>query len=83
MANLHFELPAELLELPGQNRDSLEKLGREALLVRLYEMGLLSSGRAAELLHLSRRDFLDLLGRYHVSVFDEHLDLEAEARRGR
>jgi predicted HTH domain antitoxin len=83
MSNLHLELPEELLHLPGQTQATLQQLGREALLVRLYEMGLLSSGRAAEMLRMSRREFLDLLGRYHVSIFDEGMDLEAEARRGR
>jgi predicted HTH domain antitoxin len=82
MASLQLELPEDLLDLPGQTLASLEQLGREAVLVRLYELGQISSGRAAEVLRISRRDFLDLLGSYHVSIFDEQLDLEAEARRG-
>jgi predicted HTH domain antitoxin len=60
----------------------LERLAQEAFLVRLYSLGEISSGRAAEILHTSRREFLDLLGRYGVSIFDEQADLEAEARRG-
>jgi predicted HTH domain antitoxin len=39
----------------------------------------ISSGRAAELLSISRREFLDLLGRYGVSEFDETMDVAAEA----
>ena len=39
---------------------------REALVVRLYDLGKLSSGQAARLLGLSRWEFLDLLGRYNV-----------------
>ena len=29
---------------------------------------------------MSRREFLDLLGAYHVSVFDEDLDIVEELR---
>lgn len=83
MPTIAIECPAEWLGPTGQTQGELEKLAQEAFLVRLYEMGQLSSGRAAALLHLSRREFLDLLGRYGVSVFDEEVDLEAEARRGR
>jgi predicted HTH domain antitoxin len=83
MPTVAIECPAELLGPTGQTRAELEKLAQEAFLVRLDERGQLASGRAATLLHLSRREFLDLLGRHGVSVFDEEVDLQAEARRGR
>lgn len=38
-------------------------------MVKLYELGRISSGIAAQVLGLSRVDFLDLLARYNVSVF--------------
>ncbi len=56
---------------------------REALVVRLYDLGKLSSGQAARLLGLTRWEFLDLLGRYNVSLFDDTANVAAEARRGR
>ena len=83
MPTIQIECPDDLLGLPGQTKADLEKLALEAFVVRLYELGQISSGRGASLLHLSRREFLDLLGRYGVSVFDEQVDLEAEASRGR
>lgn len=49
--------------------------------MRLYDLGELSSGQAATLLGISRREFLDLLGAYHVSVFDDDVDLSAELKR--
>ena len=82
MTVLQIEYPEELLDQADQTKEALEDLAREALLVRLYDLGKLSSGRAAELLSISRREFLDLLGRYGVSEFDDLVDLEAEARRG-
>jgi predicted HTH domain antitoxin len=57
----------------------LSVLAREALIVRLYALGELSSGEGAELLGISRREFLDLLGRYNVSIFDETADIGTEA----
>ncbi len=47
--------------------------------VKLYELGRLSSGRAAELAGMSRVAFLQTLGRYHVFPLDAELqDLEAQ-----
>jgi len=46
---------------------------------KLYEDGMLSSGQAAELAGLSKRAFIELLGRYGVSVFSTSLiDLESD-----
>ncbi len=36
---------------------------------KLFELGKLSSGQAAEVAGLSKRAFLELLGKYNVSVF--------------
>jgi predicted HTH domain antitoxin len=79
---LHIDDVDELLNMPDLSQERLEIIAREALLVRLYELALISSGKAAEMLHTSRREFLDLLGQYGVSEYDEHMDLEAEVRRG-
>ena len=47
--------------------------------VKLYELGRLSSGRAAELAGMPRVEFLLSLGRYRVFPFDAELDdLERE-----
>jgi len=78
-----IECPDELIETLGQTKAELQKLAQEAFLVRLYDLGQISSGRAAEILHMSRREFLDLLGQCGISLFDEEVDLEAEASRGR
>jgi predicted HTH domain antitoxin len=36
---------------------------------KMYEDGLLSSGQAAEMIGLSKRAFLEILGKYGVSIF--------------
>ena len=51
------------------------------LAARLYERGVLSSGQAAEMVGISKRTFVELLGQYGVSVFGygslEELEIEA------
>jgi predicted HTH domain antitoxin len=50
--------------------------------VKLYELGRLSSGRAAELAGMSRVEFLLSLGRYQVFPFQSELsDLEDQHAR--
>ena len=54
-------------------KETPEKFAREAtkvLAVKLYEMGKLSSGRAAELAGVSRVSFLQSLGKYGAPIFD-------------
>jgi predicted HTH domain antitoxin len=53
--------------------DTVDLNDREALMTiasRLYETGRLSLGQAAELVGLSKRSFIELLGSYGVSVFN-------------
>ena len=48
-------------------------------LIKLYELGKISSGLAAKLLNMSRIDFLELLERYNVSYFHKGLENEIES----
>jgi len=83
MTTIRSDYPEELLDPTDQTPASLERLAREALLVRLYDLGKISSGKAAELLGLTRREFLEILGSYGVSEFDDSQDVLAEAQRAR
>jgi predicted HTH domain antitoxin len=78
-----FALPEDIVQNLSFDQVALLGLAREALLVRLYDLGEVSSGRAAEILGISRRAFLDLLGQYGVSVFAAEHDLEADVRHAR
>jgi predicted HTH domain antitoxin len=40
------------------------------LAAKLYEEGKLSVGQAAELVGISKRSFIELLGKYNVSLFN-------------
>ncbi len=75
-----MELYLDLPDTLGDNdARELSARAREALVVRLYALGEISSGEGAELLGIARREFLDLLGRYDVSIFDDTIDLRGEA----
>ena len=56
------------VELP-ENFDMSEFEVTMTLAAKLYESGKLSSGQAAEMVGLSKRAFIELLGKYGVSVF--------------
>lgn len=48
---------------------------------KLYEEAILSAGQAAQMVGLSKRTFIELLGKYEVSVFSDsvselHSDIE-------
>ena len=50
--------------------------------LKMFELGQISSGKAAELVGMTRVDFLQTCGRYRVSVFNYPPDeAEAEIRR--
>ncbi len=53
--------------------DNLDMDEREivmSLATKLYEDGKLSLGQAAELVGLTKRTFMELLGKYGVSIFN-------------
>ena len=41
---------------------------------KMYEDGILSSGQAAEMAGLSKRTFIEILGKYGVSLFSQSTD---------
>ncbi|MBI5495032.1 MAG: UPF0175 family protein [Deltaproteobacteria bacterium] len=78
MTTLHLELPDTLTRALAQPPAALERKALEALLVRLYAEGTVSSGQAGKALGMTRVEFLDLLGAYGVSTFDPNTDVGAE-----
>lgn len=61
MKTLSINLPEEV---------ELDKV-RMIIAASLFEQGILSSGQAAELVGITRRQFLEEVGKYGVSIFGE------------
>jgi predicted HTH domain antitoxin len=59
------------LQLPD-NVD--EKDVKMQLAAHLYDKGIMSSGQAANLVGISKREFIETVGQYGVSIFGESID---------
>lgn len=58
------------INIPGNLNISNFEIGM-IVASKLYNDGKLSSGQAAEIVGLSKRTFIELLGKYEVSVFGD------------
>jgi len=65
---INIEYPESLANSLKLRRKDFEKEMKTSSLVKLFELGKVSSGTAASVLGISRLDFLDLLEKYNVSV---------------
>ena len=72
-----IEVPEQVLLAEKKNAQSFGQEMRVLSAVKLYELGRLSSGRAADLAGMSRLEFLQSLSRYRVFPLEAELsDLE-------
>ena len=82
MRKLTVEYPDDLELAVQATREELEAQIRLMAALKMFELGKLSSGKAAELAGLSRADFLAMCGRYRVPVSNYTADeLERELER--
>ena len=70
MRMLQIECPDEVLISLKETPDEFSHEICMAAAAKLYELGKLSSGRAAELAGIPRVSFLQALARYGVPIFD-------------
>ena len=79
MRQLLIDVPEKVLLAEKKDESAFAREMRILSAVKLYELGRLSSGPAAELAGMSRVEFLLELGRYQVFPFEDELnDLERE-----
>lgn len=81
MHTLRIDYPEGLEAAVATTREELEAQIRLMAALKMFELGKLSSGKAAQLAGLSRVEFLLTCGRYRVSVFNyspEELQTELE-----
>lgn len=79
MSLMQLNLPEGFAQAVHLTQAELEGQIRLMAALKMFELGKLSSGKAAELAGVSRVEFLELCGRYHVPVvnYDER-ELEDE-----
>lgn len=75
-----IDVPEKVLLAEKVDENSFARELRVLAAVKLYELGRLSSGRAAELAGMPRVEFLLELGRYKVFPFEAELS-DLESRR--
>jgi len=81
---LTIQFPDLIIELLGLSPEGLEESLRKMIVLELVRKGRLSSGKAAELLGMSRWEFMDLMTEYNVPMTDltsEELDEQLEILR--
>ncbi len=69
MTTITVECPDEVLVSLKENSAEASAEFRVAAAMKLYELGRLTSGRAAQLAGLSRVEFLQAAARYRVPAF--------------
>jgi len=86
MVHIAFDIQEGTLSSVRQDPQTFTRELRIAAAVKWYEMQRVSQGRAAEIAGLSRSEFIDALGRYGISPFqqtaDELVQDAEEANRG-
>ena len=81
MQSIVMSLPDDLAASIEMTPEELASQVRLMAALKMFELGKISSGKAAELAGLTRVDFIEACGRYHVSMFNYQPDeVEAELR---
>jgi predicted HTH domain antitoxin len=81
---LEIPYPDNLPKALGTTPEEFEQELRFLVAAKLYELGHISSGRAAELAGIERVLFLENLSRYRISVFNYSLEeLEREVKESK
>ena len=65
-----IDYPKFLADAMRMNKDDFSKQMKESALVKLFEIGKVSSGTAAKVLNITRVEFLELLEKYKVSFLN-------------
>lgn len=68
--SISIEYPDYLANSMRLNKEDFGKEVKVSALVKLFEIGKVSSGLAAKVLNISRVEFLELLAHYNVSFLN-------------
>lgn len=70
MSTVSVQLDEELAALLSGSNQPLQQTARELIVLELYRRGTISSGKAANLLGMSRVDFIQHASRLGIPFFD-------------
>lgn len=70
MVNLEVSLPKELFLTMGITKTEAAKEMRGLVVLEMFKKGKVSSGKAAELLGMRKRDFIEFLDKEGIPFFD-------------
>lgn len=77
--NITVEYPDYLANSMRMNAHDFEREIKTSSLVKLYELGKISSGMAAKVLQITRIEFLELLAEYNIGFLaDSDLKEDSE-----
>lgn len=69
MNTVSIKIPEYAFAALGKNQDDLGRELLTAAVVKWFELGAISQGKAAEILGLSRSELLDVLASFRVSAW--------------
>jgi predicted HTH domain antitoxin len=70
MGSVRIEIEEPLAALLHQTNQPVQEAGREMIVLELYRRGMISSGKAGELLGMPRIDFIKHASRLRIPFFD-------------
>ena len=70
LRQIYIDLPESVLLTTGQSQEAFVKEAKFLLALKMFELGRISSGRAAEIGGMPRVDFLLSAGRMGVPISD-------------
>jgi predicted HTH domain antitoxin len=74
MTKVEFTIPIHSVN--NTIREEAETKAKEAYVMTLLKYGEISSGKASELLEISRLDVINLMSKYEISLFDDSMTLD-------
>lgn len=74
MTKVEFTIPVHSVN--HRIREEAENKAKEAYVMTLLKYGEISSGKASQLLGISRIDVINLMSKYEISLFDDSMTLE-------
>jgi predicted HTH domain antitoxin len=82
MKEIDVGYPSGFEDVVHMTKEEMEQHIRLMAALKMFELGKVSLGRAAELAGMGRTAFIDLCGRYRISIFNYPLDeIEREIRQ--